>query len=408
MNASLDRFGRITLIALFFAWGCLSVMVDMTIPHFKSTFALGYRDVMLLQSAFFMAYLFLAIPAGMIAARIGFRITILTGLGMMAAGALLLALASRIGSFPVLLPATFTMASGICFLQVSANPLAAAMGGSRSAASNLTFAQAFNALGTVLGPLIAAQTFLGAGSSVEQTSAASVTSLFVAMAACILSLAVIAAWKLRATPQAAATSSGGHALLDAFAKRRLAAGVLAIFVHIGAVTCVASVLVNFLESPAGLGVSRQHAAQLVAVYWGGALLGRFAGAAWLTRIRSGRALAIVTGLAAVLCLLGAGGGSMVASIAVLLTGICNAIQFPTIFSLASSDLEPSARARAAGWLCMGIVGGAVIPLGFGALADATSLSAALVIPAACYLYICWFGLTFGEPAIAKFSGSRSG
>lgn len=396
MSGGLDRFGRFTLIALFFAWGNLSVMVDMTVPHFKSTFGLGYRDVLLLQSAFFLAYLFLAIPAGMVIARIGFRIGVLLGLGLMASGALLLALASVIESFQVLLPSTFVIASGICFLQVSANPLAAAMGGGRTAASNLTFAQAFNALGTVIGPLIAAQTFLGASSTVDQTSPESVTALFVTLAICILVLALVAARSLRISLDAPPPVTQGSAPLDAAARRRLAAGVVGIFLHIGAVASIASVLVNFLESDAGLAVTRQQAANLVAAYWAGAMLGRFAGAAWLSRFHNGRALALVAGIAAMLCLLGAGASPLIASLAVLLTGVCNAIQFPTIFALASSQLEQRARARAAGWLCMGIVGGAVIPIAFGALADWTSLTTALVIPAACYLYIAWFGLAFGE------------
>lgn len=182
MNEGLSRAGTLTLLALFFAWGHVSVMLDMAIPSIKSAFSLSYRDVMLVQSAFFLAYLFLSIPAGMLVSRLGFRLGAVIGLALMSAGSALFSAAAYAAHFAVMLVSVFGIASGICFLQVSANPLAAAMGGGRSAASNLTFAQAFNALGTAFGPVVASITFLSAAHAVQTHSLSAVGDLFVGIA----------------------------------------------------------------------------------------------------------------------------------------------------------------------------------------------------------------------------------
>ena len=387
---------RVALVTLFFSWGLLSVMVDMTIPYFKSAFDLGYRDALLVQSSFFLAYLFLARLAGRITARIGFRNAARLGVSLMAVGSLALALTTLLNSYLALLPSVFVLASGITFLQVSANPLAAALGGTRSAAGNLTLVQGFNSLGTVAAPLIASFALLGVAGS-EAGSLAEVRALFSVLAAFLVLLAI---WVGRAFASVeGATGStvvAGHYTLDQFAKRRLVAGSLAIFAYVGAEVSIASTLVNFLESESVAGLSREQGARVVAFYWGGALAGRFLSVPLLTRFPRECLLTTVTLAAAGLAAVALATRGEIAMVAILGIGLFNAIQFPVIFATTSSDLEPEARARAAGWLCTGIVGGAVVPLAYGQLADVTNLHWALFVPITCYLYICAFALAFGK------------
>ena len=388
---------RIALVFLFFSWGLMSVTVDMTIPYFKSAFDLGYRDALLIQSSFFLAYLLLARMAGRITARIGFRRAVTAGLVLMVFGSAMLAAATLLQAFVILLPGVFVIASGITFLQVSANPLAAAMGGTRSAAGNLTFIQGFNSLGTVAAPVLASFVLLHETAEAAGTSDLSnVRALFIGFAIYLALLALAAAKIFKVPSGPTTTLAEANGPFDEFARRRLWWGSFAIFAYVGAEVSVASTLVNFLESDTTFGSSRQDSARLVAFFWGGALAGRFLAVPLLTKFRRDRILMIACGCAALLSLGGLVGRGDIAGALVLSIGLFNAIQFPVIFAMSSADLEPTARARAAGWLCTGIVGGAVVPLAFGELADRTSLHIAMAVPALCYAYIAVFAHRYGR------------
>lgn len=393
MNYRLSTTGRLTLLALFFVWGMVGVLVRMTVPQFKQVFDLGYRDAFLVQSAFFLTYLVFARASGTITARIGFQRGVRLGLGLMGLGALGLALATLIEQFTALLPSVFLLASGITFLQVAANPLAAVEGRLRTAAGNLTFAQAFNSLGTVVAPVVAGLTFFGTPSA----SLEPVRNLFAVIGLLVLVLGLIAGWTLHESnprvspPVTVERTAPGPAEL-----RLLIGGVMAIFLYVGAEVSITTTLINLLESEHSIAVDRATGAGLTALFWIGMMVGRFAAAPLLVRFDRSRVLFWAALLSALLCFIAASSAGVIGASAALSIGLFSGLQFPTIFAWASADLEPESRARAAGWLCTGILGGGVIPLFYGAVADSFTLQAALSVPAACFVGIAGFARYFGR------------
>ena len=402
MSASRLTFGgRVTLLALFFAWGIVAVLVRMTVPHFRETFDLGYRDALLVQSAFFLTYLLFARASGAVTARIGLRAGVVLGVSLMAAGALLLAIATWLHSFFALLPSVFVIASGITFLQVAANPLAAVEGGLSTTTGNLTFAQGFNSLGTVAAPLVAAAAFLGAAADPLEP----VGWLFGAISLSLLALAIAVYSQFASiAPEPAGAPDGPPVRLTRFERQRLVAGVAALFVYVGAEVAISATLVNLLEADGMLAAGRTASALLTSIFWIGMMLGRFASVPLLTRYDRRAILALAALGSALLCAIAGFAQGTVAAMAILASGLFAGLQFPTIFAIASADLEPRARAKAAGWLCTGIVGGGIVPLLYGEIADRFSIETALVVPALCFAFIAFFATRYGGEVIDSGGG----
>lgn len=397
------------VVALFFIWGGLTSLNDVLIPKLKDLFSLTYTEAMLTQFAFFTAYFLVSLPAGALIARVGYLKGIVIGLGTMALGSLLFIPASGSGVYATFLGALFVLAAGITILQVAANPLIATMGPPETAPSRLTLAQAFNSLGTTIFPPIGGAIILGSMAAVDPaTLPAAERSAFLARESAVIGEAylVIAAilvavaayfWIQRRQIPAAraeATSlSGSFALLG---RGRLAGGVASLFLYVGAEVAIGSMLINYLAQPGVLGVTERSASSLIALYWGGAMLGRFIGSAILRLYSPGLVLAFfAVGAAALATLSGMSSGAL-AAYSLLGVGLMNSIMFPTIFSLGVEGLGERTP-QGSGLLCMGIVGGALVPLLFGVVADATSLAAALAVPVACYLLIALYGLAARKP-----------
>lgn len=393
------------VVMLFFAWGFATVMIDTLIPKLKGLFALNYAEAMLSQFAFFIAYLLVSIPAGLLLAKIGYVRSIVTGLVVMAAGCLLFAPAAAAGVYWGFLAALFIMACGITTLQVAANPLIAMLGSRAHSHSRLNLAQAFNSLGTFIGPFVGAALILkggvetldptsmsaGALTAARQTQAHQVQLPFLGIAALLVLLAVVF-WLLRkaAAPTAARneTSLSSVRLLGAYP--RLAFGVLSIFLYVGAEVSIGSLMVNYLMEPRTLAVPAETAGHLVALYWGGAMIGRAIGSGVMLRVPASLVLSACALGAALLVVLSSSSTGILAGAAIIAVGLCNSVMFPTIFSLAIEGLEEKTP-QGSGLLCMAIVGGAVVPLATGALADRVGLSLALLVPAVCYLWIAAYG-----------------
>jgi FHS family L-fucose permease-like MFS transporter len=392
----------VCVISLFFIWGGITSLNDILIPKLKGLFQLSYTQAMLTQFAFFTAYAVISLPAGFLVARSGYGRGIAGGLAIMGLGCLLFVPAARMASYPLFLAALFVLASGITILQVAANPLIATLGPAQTSHSRLTFAQAFNSLGTAIWPYVGAQLILGSVADVDpSTLSGDALFVFQATEAAVISrtyvgiavvLAAMAAafwyWRTRlGTAGAAVGLSGSGALLR---ERRLMAGVAAIFLYVGAEVTIGSLLANFLMQPSIMNLPERNAGEHVALYWTGAMVGRFVGAILLRVVSPGKllgvfALGAVALIAAAVSLEGNAAGW-----ALILVGLTNSVMFPTIFSLALEGLGEKS-AQGSGLLCMAIVGGALVPLLGGVLADAFVLDAALLIPAACYLLIAAFG-----------------
>ena len=394
------------VVTLFFAWGFATVLIDSLIPKLKGLFSLSYAEVMLTQFCFFLAYFVISIPAGLLLARIGYIKGIIVGLAVMALGALMFSPAAYLGVYPLFLAALFVMASGITMLQVAANPLIAMLGRPERSHSRLTLAQAFNSLATFVGPLVGAAVILKSGvttvdpatmsaealEAYRRTEALHIQLPFLWIAAGALVVAAVF-WGLRRSPAAPSAAGAGTSLssLKLFARPRLGLGALSMFLYVGAEVSVGSLMVSYLMQATTLHAAAADASRLVAFYWGGAMIGRFIGSVVLRYSPAGLALAGCALMAALLAVVSAGSLGLAAAVAVIAIGLFNSIMFPTIFTLAIEDLGEETP-QGSGILCLAIVGGAVVPLLSGAVADAAGLARALYVPAACYLAIAFYGL----------------
>lgn len=402
---------RLFVFALFFIFGGITSLNDVIIPKLKDLFTLSYAQAMLVQSAFFAAYFIISIPAAAIVRRFGYMRTAVVGLLTMTAGCLLFIPASSAGVFVIFLVALFVLAAGITIVQVVANPLISMLGAPNTAHSRLTFAQAFNSLGTTVFPYVGAILILGSLASVDHTQLAGAaldayrtaetqvvvhTYLGLAIALAVVALLV---WfnrnKLVETPAPSTSMMAAFGLLK---RPRFAFGALCIFLYVGGEVAVGSLITNYLMQADVLGLGAQEAGKHVAWYWGGAMVGRFIGAYLLRVFSPGKVLATAAAIAIALLLVSANTTGALSGWSLLAIGLFNSIMFPTIFSLASEGLGNRA-AEGSGLICVAIVGGAIVPLLTGLAADSVGLKMALIVPAICYALILAFGWYARRPAV---------
>jgi len=396
---------------LFFMWGFLTCLNDILVPHLKSIFDLSYARVMLIQFAFFSAYFLFSLPWSKVVNAIGYQKTMVAGLLCMAVGAFLFLPAASSASFILFLGAFIVLAAGITGLQVAANPYVVVLGKPETASSRLDLTQAFNSLGTTIAPKLGGLLILAAAPlTVEELKALSPTALhlyrvqeaasvkmpYTVIGIALLLLAVlIAASKLPSIEHAQFRPDANSG--DSIWKHpNLVFGALAIFAYVGAEVSIGSFLVNYFGQDEIAGLSAKSAAGYVSFYWGGAMIGRFLGAGLLRKFRAGHllgAFAICTSLLVTLSMITHGHFAMWSILAV---GFFNSIMFPTIFSLGVAELGPL-TGNASGILNMAIVGGAIVPLIQGVIADHIGIHHAFFVPVICYLYILYYALSGSKP-----------
>jgi MFS transporter, FHS family, L-fucose permease len=396
---------QLFVFALFFIFGGITSLNDVLIPKLKELFTLNYFQAMLVQSAFFAAYFFVSLPAAAIVKRMGYMRTASLGLVTMMAGCLMFIPAASSATFGMFLVALFVLAAGITIVQVVANPLISLLGPAPTAHSRLTFAQAFNSLGTTIFPWIGAIVILGTLATVDPATltgpalaayraeeAQVIVNTYLGLAAALAIVAIVV-WMRRNRLQDVHDRGGSvFAAFDLLRRPRFGFGAACIFLYVGAEVAIGSLIVNYLMEADVLGLPEQAAGQHVPLYWGGALVGRFIGAAVLRVVSPGKVLATVAAGAITLILISANSTGALAGYSLLAIGLINAIMFPPIFSLAIEGLGRRA-ADGSGIICVAIVGGAIIPPLTGMLADTSgSLGFALLIPAMCYAIIAGFGL----------------
>ena len=398
------------VFALFFIFGGITSLNDVIIPKLKELFTLSFLEASLVQFCFFIAYAVVGIPGAMLVKRLGYMRGAVAGLLTMMAGCLMFIPASQTALFPMFLFAYFVLASGVVLVQIVANPLISVLGTARTTHSRLTFAQAFNSLGTTIFPYFGAILILGslAAVSADQLSGAELAAYRTAESQAIVNgylglataLAIVAGvvWlfrnRLKGEKHERTSLADGLGLLK---RPRFGYGAACIFLYVGAEVAIGTFIVNYLMQGHVLAIPEQDAGKLISLYWGGALVGRFIGSAVLRMVSPGLTLACVATGAITLLAISANSTGAVAGYSLLAVGLMNAIMFPTIFSLACEKLGPRA-ADGSGIINVAICGGAVIPVLYGALADATSLAFALVLPAACYAIIAGFGVFARKPA----------
>lgn len=395
---------RLFVFALFFIFGGITSLNDVLIPKLKELFTLSYAQVMLVQSSFFAAYFIVSIPAAAIVKRMGYMRAAVVGLLTMMAGCLLFVPASLSALFALFLLALFVLAIGITIIQVVTNPLISLLGRPDTAHSRLTFAQAFNSLGTTVFPYIGSLLILGSLATVNPATLSgaaldlfrrqetrAVIETYLALAA-VLALMAYLVW-LRRNRLADAVVKHADILksFDLLLRPRFAFGTLCIFLYVGAEVAIGSLIVNYLMQASTLGLPAEDAGKHVPFYWGGALVGRFIGSYVLRLVSPGKVLAFNAGMVMLLLLISGTSAGGLSGWSLLAIGLFNSIMFPTIFSLASEGLGERA-ADGSGLLCVAIVGGAIVPLITGRAADLIGLKTALAVPALCYLGILIFGI----------------
>src|SRR5580693_6376499 len=389
---------------LFFMWGFLTSLNDILIPHLKSVFDLNYAQAMLIQFAFFTSYFVFSLPSGKLIDAVGYKKSMVAGLFTMGLGALLFIPAASVPSFPFFLTALIVLAAGMTILQVSANPYVAILGPEKTAASRLNLAQAFNSLGTTIGPKLGGMLILSgaplaaraiAAMSAPQLQAyrvdqaSSVKTPYLVFALALMALgAAIALFKLPAIASVEQRSAAVHDSI--WRHTHLILGAIGIFVYVGAEVSIGSFLVNYFSQPDIGNISEKVATGFVSLYWLGAMIGRFIGSGLQQKISPNKILGVAALMAAVLVAASMLTFGHVAMWTIIAVGLFNSVMFPTIFTLAIEGLGPL-TGDGSGLLVAAIIGGAIIPELQGLIADRIGIHHAFFLPILCYIYIMYYG-----------------
>ena len=397
----------LTLLAsLFFMWGFITVINNTLLPHLRSVFDLSYTQTTLIESVWFIAYFFASIPSAKLIERIGYQRSMVVGLCIMAAGALMMVPAARLPSYGVTLVALFVIASGITLLQVAANPYVAVVGPPETASSRLNLVQAFNSLGTTLAPLFGGYLILGRSTS--GTAAAGATTVLtpaerladaqavqlpylIVMVVLLLLAFVIARFPLpamgTANSRVAKEERHAHSL---WKHRNLVFGIPAIFIYLIAEIGVSNLFINFVSQPSIGNLTHEQASHYLFLLWGGMMVGRFIGSFVMRSVPAGTVLAVASLGAAVVMMVAAFASGPLAMWALISVGLFHSIMFPTIFTLGIKGLGPLTE-EGSGLLIMAIAGGALVIVQ-GKIADSFGLQVSFLVTVACELYTLFYAL----------------
>jgi FHS family L-fucose permease-like MFS transporter len=396
---------------LFFFWGFVTVLNDILVPHLKSVFDLNYTRVMFIQFAFFSAYFLFSIPSAKVIDAIGYKKTMVVGLLTMGLGTFLFIPAASALSYPLFLVALMVLAGGITALQVAANAYVTVLGPPATASSRLNLTQAFNSLGTAIGPYLGGMLILGTvvenkdatasmsnqalhAFRIQQAATVKLPYLVIGLALLVFAV-LIGFFKLPAIPEVERHADGRHEG-SMWKYRHLLLGCVGIFVYVGAEVSIGSFLINYFKEPEIGNLPELVGAKYVAYYWLGAMVGRFVGSALLQKINTRAVLGIAAFCATALVLMSMLTTGHVAMWSIIIVGFFNSIMFPSIFTLGIAKLGPR-TGDGSGLLIMAIVGGAIIPVLQGVIADRIGVHHAFLLPVVCYLFIAYYAFKGAEP-----------
>ena len=386
-----QTFAFIAMTCLFFFWGFITVLNDILIPFLKESFDLNYTQAMLVQFCFFGAYFIVSPFAGRLIDKVGYQQGIVIGLLTTAAGCCLFYPSASLHLYPLFLFGFFVLASGITVLQVAANPYVAALGPEKTAASRLNLAQAANSFGTTVGPIVGAALILG----VVAADASAVQGPYLMIAGLLVAAALV--FRSIKLPVLTHVESEEKAEGSVWEHRHLVLGALAIFLYVGGEVSIGSFLVNYFSESTIGGLSTAEAGEMVAYYWGAAMIRRLIGAVLMNYVADTKYLAVNALIAIVMIVVSMNTSGSVAMWSILAVGFFNSIMFPTIFTLAVKGLG-SMTSKGSGFVCQAIVGGALIPLVQGVAADTMGIQLSFIVPMLCYIYIGWYALNGAQRA----------
>lgn len=385
------RQALFSLTVLFFMMGFITCLNDILVPYLKEVFKLDYSKAALVQFCFFAAYGLTSIPASKVIGKVGYQKTMVYGFILTALGCLMFFPAVQYSTYALFLLALFVLASGIVMLQVAANPFVSILGPRESASSRLTMVQAFNSFGTFLAPFFGSYFILSKlNVSANDPSGLRYPYLFIAAVLGVIAIFLARLKFPKSEENYDGVSGSWLEWKGVLNEPHLLLGMLGIFCYVGAEVAIGSFLVNYVMDR--IAMPETQAANMVALYWGGAMAGRFLGIYTLREFPPGKVLTVHSLLSIALILISINSFSMRAVYSIVLVGVCNSIMFPTIFTLAIRGMSEHRIQKASGLLSTAIIGGALIPVITGQLADAHGLRVAFLLPALCYGYIALFGV----------------
>ena len=393
----------ILLTCLFFLWGFAHNLDPILIPHLKRSFTLTTTQATLVDSAVFIAYFFMAIPAGYIMKTWGYKMGIISGLFLFSVGAFLFVPAANHQSYNYFLIALFVIACGLTILETAANPFVTALGDATSATQRLNLAQSFNGLAVALAPAIGARVILtkgytdqelaGMSDSVRKvalaTEAYSVKTPYTILGIVLLVIAIVFYFIQLPDIRNKQVNNENQSLLKTFRHKHLSWAVIAQFFYVGAQVSVFSLFILYATQV--VNITEVQAADYLGIGGLAFLIGRFLGTALMKFIAPNKLLTAYAILSALLCLIAIYAKDVTAIYALI--GICffMSIMFPTIFSLGIKDLGPDTE-MASSLIVMSIVGGAILPRIFGLISDSTgNIQMGYIVPLVCFIVVAYFG-----------------
>lgn len=394
----------ILVTSLFFFWGFIHNIDPILLAHLRKTFRLNVVESSLVDFSVFIAYFAMALPAGYIMRKYGYKAGIILGLILFAGGCFLFLPAASTRTYALFLGALFVIASGLTFLETAANPYATVLGPPESATQRLNLAQSFNGLATVVAPLIGGKLILSGTSHSDaelaamtdvareayfQSEADSVKMPYLILGLIILTVAIIFAFAKM--PDTKDDNSGeSKSFLHAFKYKHLTGAVIAQFFYVGAQVCVTSFFIVIVTKAAG--INEKRAAEFLGYGYGIAFMaGRFIGTFVMRYIQPQKLLTIYSVINILLSMVVIFAEGMVVVYALIGIGFFMSIMFPTIFSLGIHGLGSDTKLGSS-LIIMSIVGGAALPFGLGAISDATgNIQYGYLVPLICFVVVCWYG-----------------
>lgn len=405
----------VLIVTLFFLWGLANNLNDVLMPHLRKAFFLTDFQSSLVQSAFYLGYFFLALPAGWVIQRYGYKLTVLIGLMTFGVGALLFYPAAESLQYSWFLAALFVIAAGLAFLETSANPLITVMGDPARAEQRLNLAQAFNPLGAIAGVIVGREFIL---SGIEPTQselaamshaqlvafqtaeAQSVQTPYLIVAAVVLVWALlVAVTRFPAQAQAPRPDdpnrlSMRQSIAALMSRRHFLFGVMAQFFYVGAQVGVWSFMIRYAQTEVP-GMGEKTAASYLTASLVGFMIGRFVGTAMMSRVSPTGLMACFAAINVCLTLIAVFVGGQLGLYALAATSMFMSIMFPTIFANSLRGLGPLTK-TASSFLVMSIIGGAVLTAAMGAVSDASAINYAILVPTVCFVVIGWFARSAGQ------------
>ncbi len=398
-------FPFILVTSLFFFWGFVHNLDPVLMPHLKKTFRLNYVQTSLVDFSVFIAYFVMALPAGFVMRKYGFKSGIILGLGLFALGCFLFVPAANTNQYPFFLGALFIVASGLTFLETAANPYATILGDPATSTQRLNFAQSFNGLAVVMAPIIGGSLILsGTEYSKEQMDAMPVHDLAVYLQSeadrvkmpytilGIIILVIAAIFFLTKLPDSKDDAEAGSGFGKILKFIHLRGAVIAQFFYVGAQVCVASYFINVVRRAAGM--DEKTAKDYLGYGYGVAFVaGRFAGTFLMKFFAPQRLLATYAFINIALSVVVIFTQGMVVLYALIAISFFMSIMFPTIFALGIKNLNSTDTKMGSSLIIMAIVGGAVLPLILGRIADVTNIQYGYIVPLICFAVVAWYGLS---------------